>query len=108
MIRFENSTGAGNRTRITNAETGEDISKVLPIEYGATIRIEEMVVADCRIAMTCFDVTPGKTVFHALNPVSGRYEPVSAIEFRGGCRVEIAEDGTPTVRQNSTSEERAT
>ena len=39
MIRFENLTGSPTMTRVLNAETGEDISKIVPIEFGAQITI---------------------------------------------------------------------
>lgn len=98
MIRFQNDSGNAIQTKILNAETGEDISKIIPVEYGARIIIDrDMVVAECRIAMMHIDMVAGKTIFETLNPVTKKYEPVRAIEFCDGSRVEIAEDGTPSV-----------
>jgi hypothetical protein len=49
-------------------------------------------------------VTAAKTVFETLNPVTKKYEPVCAIEFCDGSRVEIAEDGTPSVAPPASDE----
>ncbi|MGR4927373.1 hypothetical protein ACIPUD_11255 [Bradyrhizobium sp. CAR08] len=98
MIKFTNETGSPARTKITNAATGEDLSKILPIKYGARIEIgQKEIVATCEIAMMQIDLVAGRTEFHALNPIAQRYQPVRAIEFRDGTRVEIEEDGTPAV-----------
>ncbi len=98
MIRFVNETGISNATKMIDTETGADISKLLAIEYGAQITIErEMVTATCRIAMLSLSLVAGKVKFETKNPVSDRYERVRAIEFHDGTRVEIAEDGTPSV-----------
>jgi len=98
MIRFKNDSGNSSLTEILNAETGEDVSKIIPVEYGARIIIDrDAVVAECRIAMIHIDIVASKTVFETFNPVTKKYEPVRAIEFRDGSRVEIAEDGTPSI-----------
>lgn len=97
MIRFKNDSGNGILTEILNAETGEDITKILPVEYGVQITIGQVVTAQCRVVMVNMDVVAGQTIFETLNPVTKKYEPVRAIEFGDGSRVEIAEDGTPSV-----------
>jgi hypothetical protein len=98
MIRFENDTGISRDTRIVDVATGEDIAKNIAIEYGAQITLErDMVKATCRLAMMNLSLTAGKVELETLNPVSGKYERVRAIEFRDGSRVEIAEDGTPSI-----------
>jgi hypothetical protein len=98
MIRFVNETGVSNATQMFDAETGADISKLLAVEYGAQITIErDMVKATCRLAMVSLSVVADKVEFETKNPVSDRYERVRAIEFYDGTRVEIAEDGTPSV-----------
>jgi hypothetical protein len=97
MLRFENGSGIGRDIKITNVETGEDVTKVLGIEFGATIEVGQMITCRANLAMLRLDMAIGKAEFHTKNPVTGRYGPVAAIEFRDGSRVEIAEDGTPTV-----------
>jgi hypothetical protein len=98
MIRFKNDSGNGFLTEILNAETGEDVTKILAIENGVQLTIDQGPVrAQCRIFMAAIDLTAAKTIFEALNPVTKKYEPVRAIEFCDGSRVEIAEDGTPSV-----------
>lgn len=97
MLRFENATGIGRDTKVTDANTGNDVQKVLAIEYGATFEIADIVKCRATIAMVALDITPDKTVFETKHPITGEYCPVAAIEFRDGTRVEIAEDGTPTV-----------
>lgn len=101
MIRFVSKDGLGNTTQLLDAETGDDLSKIIAVEFGATIEIGQEVKASCRIAMLELDIVAGKTEFHTKHPVTGRYLPVAAIEFRDGVRVEIAEDGTPTVVSGS-------
>jgi hypothetical protein len=105
MILFKNDTGISHDTKILNAETGESLSKILAVEYGVKIEIgKDTVSADARIAMMCIDIAPEKVKFLTMHPVSGKYEAVAAIEFRDGARVEIAEDGTPSVAQPPRSE----
>jgi hypothetical protein len=98
MIVFKNDTGISHDTKLIDAETGVDISKMLAVEYGVQITIDkDMVKAACRIAMVSLEMAAGKVEFETLNPVTGKYENVRAIEFRDGSRVEISEDGTPSV-----------
>ncbi|MFK4725382.1 hypothetical protein ABIE89_006482 [Bradyrhizobium niftali] len=98
MIKFSNPDGLPSHTTVSNAETGESLSKVLPIKYGAKIEIgRNEIVATCEIAMMQLDLAVGRAEFRTINPISQRYESVRAIEFRDGTRVEIAEDGTPSV-----------
>ncbi|MGX9145942.1 hypothetical protein [Mesorhizobium sp. 128a] len=101
MLRFGNTTGFGNDTKITDAETGDDITQILAIE-SASFKIEARQPVECRVklAFIAIDLVPGKTVFETKHPVTGEYLPVAAIEFSDGTRVEIAEDGTPTVISN--------
>lgn len=98
MIKFTNLNGISSHTKITNAETGENLGKVLAISYGAKIEIgREIVTAECELSMMRFELVAGKTEFRTLNPASQRHEAVRAIEFRDGTPVKIAEDGTPSV-----------
>lgn len=98
MIRFINDTGVSNATQMIDTETGENIASKLAVEYGAQITFEQdMVIATCRLAMPSLSVVAGKVEFETKNPVTDRYERVRAIEFFDGTRVEIADDGTPSV-----------
>jgi hypothetical protein len=97
MLRFENATGIGHNTKITDAKTGDDITKMLVIERGVTFEINETVTCRARLGFIALDLTPNKTVFETRHPVTGEYLAVAAIEFCDGTRVEIAEDGTPSV-----------
>jgi hypothetical protein len=97
MLRFENATGIGHDTKITDGKTGDDITRMLAIERGATFEIGEIVTCHAKLAVFAIDLAPEKTIFETRHPVTGAYLPVAAIEFRDGTRVEIAEDGTPTV-----------
>jgi hypothetical protein len=98
VITFKNDTGLSRDTKIIDAETGDDLSRKLAVEYGVQITIDEdMVKAACRIAMVSLEMAAGKVEFETLNPVTGKYDVVRAIEFRDGSRVEISEDGVPSV-----------
>ncbi|MBX3536437.1 MAG: hypothetical protein KF735_02265 [Chelatococcus sp.] len=97
MIRFVCENGVGHTTKILNAETGEDLYNVLAINYGVTITIGHMVTAQAEISMLGADVTAEKTEFFTKHPLTGKYLPLAALEFRDGTRVEFAEDGTPRV-----------
>jgi hypothetical protein len=102
MIRFENKTGNPTDTKVTNAETGEDLSKIVPIKYGARITVgKDGVTAECEIAIVSFEISARKTVFKALNPVTGQYGDVRALEFSDGARVEISEAGVPEVKRRA-------
>lgn len=101
MIRFISKHGIGNSTQILDAETGEDLQKIIAVKYGATIEIGQMVSAKCELMMCEIDMVANKTVFTTRHPISRDYLPVAAIEFRDGVRIEIAEDGTPSVRPSS-------
>ena len=108
MITFSNDTGISRDTKIIDAETGDDLSKKLAVEYGVQITIDkDMVKAACRIAMVSLEMAAGKVEFETLNPVTGKYDVVRAIEFRDGSRVEISEDGVPSVIAAPQSEENA-
>lgn len=98
MLRFENATGFGNDTKVTNAESGDDITRALAIE-SVSFKIEAREPVECRakLAFIAIDVAPGKTVFETKHPITGEHLPIAAIEFRDGTRVEIAEDDTPAV-----------
>ena len=97
MIRFVCKDGIGYGTQMFNAETGEDISKILAVSYGAQITIGELVEAKAQLAMVGIDITAHRTVWETKHPLSNEYLPLAAIEFRDGVRVEFAEDGTPSV-----------
>lgn len=98
MIKFQNETGISRDTKIVNSETGEDLTRMLGIEYGAQITIEkDLIRASCRIIMVKHEASAAHTEWLTLNPVSGKYDAVRAIEFRDGSRVEISEDGIPSI-----------
>ena len=97
MITFSNLSGKPHNTSIVNAETGEDLSKTLLVESAVLNVDRDGTTAVCKLAMLQVDLTANKTQFRTLNPLTGKYEDVGAIEFRDGSRVEIAEDGTPSV-----------
>ena len=100
MIRFVSKNGMGNSTHLIDAKTGADLKNLLTVEYGATIEIGELVTATCRLAMIELDMVAGKTEFLTKHPISGHYLPVAAIEFRDDVRVEISQDGTPSVSRS--------
>jgi len=108
MIKFQNLTGIPHDTKMLNSATGEDISGILAVEYGISIVIgRDGVKASCRLAMVGADVTALNTTFETLNPISRRYEAVRTIEFRDGTRVEISDDGTPSVIAPQSTEDAA-
>ena len=99
MIRFVSEGGSGAGTKLLDTQTGEDISNVLAVEFGATITVGEIVTAQCQIAMIEVDVTAAKTDYLTKHPISKDLQPVAAIMFRDGWRIEFMEDGSPRVRQ---------
>ncbi len=98
MIRFVNDSGIGHDTRIVDAETGEDLTKTLAIEYGGKVTIGNRVTAELSICFMAIDVTAETTIWKTKHPVSGDYVDLAAMEFRDGTRVEFAEDGSPAVK----------
>jgi hypothetical protein len=101
MIRFVSQGGSGFGTKLLDAETGEDLTSIVPILYGAQITLGDVVTANVTLAMIEADVVANKTSFLTMHPISKDLQPVAAIEFRDGWRVEISEDGTPRVRQKN-------
>jgi hypothetical protein len=99
MLRIVSEGGAGCGTRLIDTETGEDISKSIPISYGATVTIGEMVTAKCELAMVEVDVTVGQTEFLAKHPISKDYQPVASVQFKDGWRIDFIDGGAPRVRQ---------
>lgn len=108
MIRFINKDGNGFSTELVNAETGEDILKIISVSYGAKINLDhDLVSASCNLMMCEVDTVAGKTEFLTKHPISGEFLPVAAIEFRDGVRVVFAKDGTPSVSAPPESEDAA-
>jgi hypothetical protein len=101
MIRIVSEGGVGRGTKFIDTETGENIGKVLDVEFGATLTVGEVVTAQCRLAMVEVDVTAAKTDFLTMHPISKDYQPVAAIVFRDGWRIDFMEDGTPRARQQT-------
>lgn len=97
MLRIQNATGLGHDTKIISTDTGDDLIKLLAIRHGAIVEIGKTVEFRAAIDMVQIDVAPDRVVFETKNPATGNYQPVAAIEFRDGSRVEIADDGTPSV-----------
>ncbi len=95
MLRIINDSGNGVFTKFVNAETGEDLSKLLAISYGATITIGPVVTAKLEPCILSADVTINHAEWLTKHPITGQFEPLAAMEFRDGSRVEFAEDGTP-------------
>lgn len=96
MIRIVSEGGTAYRTKFID-ENGDDLSSVLGVEYGATITLGTVVTAQCRLAMIEADVTVDRTDFLTKHPISKDYQPVAAIVFRDGCRIDFMEDGAPRV-----------
>ena len=101
MIRIVSEGGTGYGTKFIDTETGEDIGKVLDVEFGATVTVGEIVTAQCRLGLVEVDVTASKIEFLTRHPISKDLQPVAAILFRDGWRIDFMEDGTPRVRQQT-------
>ncbi len=104
MLRIVSEDGVGRGTRFIDTETGEDVSKMVPISFGATVTIGEVVTAKCELAITPIDIAVGQTDFLAAHPITKKLEPVASIEFRDGWRIVFLEDGTPRVQKTPTGD----
>ncbi len=98
MIRFLSKDGTMHGIGIENAETGEDLTKLLALEYGAEIKLDKFVTARCGLLMIQANLVAAKTEFVTKHPISGDYLPLASMTFRDGTTVEFAEDGTPSVK----------
>jgi hypothetical protein len=101
MLRIVSEGGLGHGTKFIDTETGEDISKVVPISYGATVTIGEIVTARCELALVELDLAVGKTEFLASHPISKDLQPIASIQFKDGWRIEFLEDGAPRVNRTT-------
>jgi len=101
MLRIVSEEGTGAGTRFIDTETGKDVFDMLPIAFGATVTIGEMVTAQCTLLMPNLDIAAAKTDFVMAHPVTKSLAPVAAIEFRDGWRIEFMEDGMPRLRQQT-------
>lgn len=97
MLRFISENGTGLGLRIENAETGEDISKQLCVNYGAQITLDELVRAKVELALVELNVVAGQTTWVTKHPLTGALTPIRSIAFADGTRVDFADDGTPSV-----------
>jgi hypothetical protein len=104
MIRFVTKRGIGRGPQILNAETGEDLSGIVRVAFGATITIGETVTAKCELAMVDIDVTAAHTELLAAHPISKKLEPIASIAFRDGWCIQFLPDGTPRVSKTPTGE----
>ncbi len=102
MIKIINETGASQDTKIINTKTGENILDILPIQFGATIRLDQDgVVAEMEVALIKLDLAINKTTYNITNPVTGDLDAIRAIEFADGKRIEFDDDGVPTMKEPS-------
>lgn len=101
MLRIVSEEGTGAGTRFIDTETGKDVSDMVPVAFGATVTIGELVTAQCELLMPRLDVVAAKTEFVTHHPVTKSLAPVAAIEFRDGWRIDFMEDGTPRLRQQT-------
>lgn len=98
MIKIVNSGNGGVvGTKVINAETGAEI------EFGVTglsidmLDVNDFVRATLKVALVNTEVTVGKAEWIAVNPSTGKFEPVASITYRDGSTVVIGEDGTPEI-----------
>lgn len=101
MIRFINKDGNGFSTEIENAETGENLAKLLAISHGAKIILGQQVIAEVEPFFAAADITASKTNWVTKHPLMDSWLPLAAMEFRDGTRVEFAEDGTPSIKTSA-------
>lgn len=100
MIKVICEDGSGIRTKIVDAETGEDLGKLLGLKIGAQLILNEMVVLRGEMVMPRFEVAVGRADIMAKHP-DGTLAPVRRIEFRDGTSIVFAEDGTPSFTSTS-------
>lgn len=97
-IKVVSEGGAGYNTRFLNAETGEDIGKIIAVGYGAKIVIDHLVKMEAEIAMLHgIEVDVGETRWMTKHPVTGDYQQLASMTFRDGTEVRFKGDGTPYV-----------
>lgn len=96
---------------VINTKTGEDVTKLVGICYGArlslvigmgepaTLVVEPPIVGGKpeRYVGVSVDADAGLH-WQAKNPATGLYEPLAALVFRDGTQVDFALDGTPIVK----------
>lgn len=97
MIKVTVKDGTGVTGRFLDADTGADLSKVLAIQYGATITLDHMVTMQANLCMVSGEVVVGKTEWRTKHPVTGNYEPLAALVFRDGIRIDFDDAGMPVV-----------
>lgn len=101
MLRIETKGGSAVGTKFTDTETGEDVTHMLPVAFGATVTLGEIVTAECQLMVLETSVDVSKISIVTVHPVTKQIAPLAAIEFRDGWRIEFSEDGTPRMRQQT-------
>jgi hypothetical protein len=101
MLRIVSEGGLGHDTKFIDTETGDDIFKVVPVSYGATVTIGEIVTARCELEMVEIDIAVGKSEFLTTHPISKDLQPIASIQFKDGWRIEFFEDGAPRVNRST-------
>lgn len=94
-IRITNEAGVGHETRILNAETGEDICRVVPVNYSARLVFDQIVTLECEVGMVKVDVVPGVVRWH-VPMIDG---DVAEIRMKDGRVIHFGDDGVPDVSQ---------
>lgn len=95
-IRITSSNGLGHSTQIVDTETGQDLTKLLAVEYGATITLDELVKLQANLILIECVIDSQAVEWRTKNPATDTFEPVASITFRDGSRVNFAEDGSVT------------
>lgn len=97
-IQVKGEGGSGLNTRFIHKESGQDLTKLLSIAYDAKLTIGHEVTLQAELLVAEPDIEARHAEWQTKHPVTGKFAPLAAFEFRDGTRVEFAEDGTPSVK----------
>jgi len=89
-LRVVNDSGIANRTRILDAETGEDLTERLRVS-AIDLRLQAggVVSATLTVAITRCEIDAGNVFYVATHPETGRPERLRALEWADGTRLEL-------------------
>ncbi|SDF83289.1 hypothetical protein [Thalassobaculum litoreum] len=96
-IKIISEEGRGYSTRIIDTESGQDLTKLVSVALGATISIDQIVTLRASLMAIECEVTADVVEWRTKNPATGEFEPLAAIEFRDGRRVEFNLNGSISV-----------
>ena len=97
-FRFVHDGGFPASPQLLDLQSGEDVIKKFSIE-NLTYYIDAGSIPTVTVNLFAWETdVQTNVVWQTKNPMTNDYEPLAAMEFRDGTRVEFDEDGLPSYK----------